>query len=255
MTRSTDTVLAVLLVALMASWIAAYAVRCASRGPLEFQRARQQGGTVFLGLALMNAGYWLLEPLARRLAQARVPAWSLSAASLLPAAFAGAAASIGLWGAAAWGLFASSLLDVLDGAVARAAGHASSSGAILDSVLDRYAEFLLFAGFIVAFRHNVRVQLLAFAALTGSMLVTYSTAKAEALRLEPPRGLMKRSERMACLVLGLALAPISTRWVETGVGPARWHPWPLVGALALIALLSHLSAIRRFRSLARSAPP
>jgi CDP-diacylglycerol---glycerol-3-phosphate 3-phosphatidyltransferase len=250
---STDTLLALALVALMAAWLGAYALRCALRGPAVFGRVRIQGGTVFLGLAVMNAGYWALEPASRVLARARVAPWFLSAASLVPAAFCAAAIAFGCWGAAACGLMASSLLDVLDGAVARASDGATERGAVLDSLMDRYVEFLVFGGLLVADRHNPPAQALAFAALTGSILVTYSTAKAEALHLEPPRGLMKRSDRMACLIVGLALSPLSSRWIEPGLGPPFLHPWPLSVALLLIGVFAHGSAILRFTDLARRA--
>lgn len=218
---------------------------------LGYDRVAQQGGTVFLATPVMNAGYWLLQPVVRICVNTNTSPAALSWLSLAPAALAGAAAAAGHWGAAAWCLLASALLDVLDGAVARAANRASPGGAILDSVLDRYAEFFFFAGVLVYYRGLLAAQLLVLAALLGSFLITYSTAKAEALRLTPPRGSMKRSDRIALLVTGTALAPLSQRWLEPAGG--HWPAWPVLGAVALIAVLANLSAIARFTALGRSA--
>lgn len=226
-------------------------LRCRLYGPLEFERVRRQGGTVFLGTWLMNAAYWMLTPLARFLVSNRVSPAFLSWLSTVPAAVSFFALSQGAWGLAAWSVLISALLDVLDGAVARMGDTASPAGAILDSTLDRYAEFLFFAGLLVHWRAELCLQLLAFAALAGSILVTYSTAKAEALQLTPPRGLMKRSDRLSCLCIGLLLTSLLAAWP---LGPLSEHvrlDVPLIVAVGLIAVLANYSAVQRFCSLAR----
>lgn len=222
-----------------------------SIGPdTRYRRVAQQGATFFLGLNLMQAGYWMLQPLVRRCAKSGVTAAAITWLSLIPALAAAVAAATDHWGLAAWCLLASALLDVLDGAVARAAGETSAAGAVLDSALDRYAEFVFFAGLLVFYRNDLPVQMLVLAALLGSFLITYSTAKAEALHLKPPRGSMKRSDRLTILVLGTALVPFSEPWFESLQRP---RAWPVVAALALIAVLANVSAIQRFAALARDA--
>ncbi|MEY2880094.1 MAG: hypothetical protein RLZZ15_2474 [Verrucomicrobiota bacterium] len=217
----------------------------------KFARAEQQGGTVVLGVGVMHAGYWLLQPAVRGCVCAGVAPATLTWASLAPAAAAGVAAAGGRWGFAAWGLFASALLDVLDGAVARATGRATPRGALLDSVLDRYAEFFFFAGVLGFYRGQTAIQLGVLAALFGSLLVTYSTAKAEALALTPPRGWMKRSDRLAVLIAGAGLAPLSQRWWEPASAVTGW---PVVIAIGLIAVGANVSAAVRFAALGRNAP-
>lgn len=216
----------------------------------QFSRVTQQGGSIVLGTAVMNAGYWLLQPAVRFCTRGGLSPAAISWVSLLPAALAGVAAGLGHWGFAAWGLFASALLDVLDGAVARASKTASAQGAILDSVLDRYAEFLFFLGAAVYYREKFAMQLLVLTALFGSFLITYSTAKAEALRLEPPRGFMKRSDRLTVLIAGAILTPASQRWLESNHGGSGW---PALGAITIIAVFANFSAIARFVALSRSA--
>jgi phosphatidylglycerophosphate synthase len=221
-------------------------------GRRRFARVEQQGGSVVLAAGLMHAGYWMLQPLISFCVRARVSPTALSWLSLVPAAGAALAAARGHWGWAAWGLFLSALLDVVDGAVARAAGRATPAGAILDSALDRYAEGFFFAGVIFYYRSLPAVQLLAVAALFGSFMITYSTAKAEALRLAPPRGFMKRSDRLAVLIAGAVLAPVSLRWLEAGSEP---RAWPVLAAVGLIAVGANLSAVIRLTALARAARP
>ena len=218
--------------------------------PDTYQRVKQQGSTFFLGLNLMHAGYWMLQPVVRRCTKSGTQPAVISWFSLVPALASAVAAATGHWGWAAWCLLASALLDVLDGAVARALGEMSPGGAVLDSVLDRYAEFIFFAGVFVYYFANLNAQLIILAALMGSFLVTYSTAKAEALNVTPPRGSMKRSDRLTVLIVGTAAAPLSLRWLES---PAHPIAWPVLVAMSLIALFANVSAVRRFVVLAREA--
>jgi len=234
---------------LMGACCVALLVAHASRGRKRYQRVQQQGATFFLGLDLMNAGYWALQPLVRQCTTRGISADAISWLSLAPAALASLMIATGHWGIAAWALLGSALMDVMDGAVARASGTMSAGGAVLDSVLDRYAEAFVFGGIFFFYRAHVSAQLVILAALVGSFLITYSTAKAEALRAKPPRGSMKRSDRLTVLVLGAALAPLSMYWLEPA---GSRFAWPMLVAITLIAVLGNASAIQRFASLARA---
>ena len=218
----------------------------------RYGRVTQQGGTFFLGLNLMHAGYWMLQPVVRWCAAKRVSPSLVTWLSLIPALAAAVSAAVGHWGIAAWFLLASALSDVLDGAIARETGAMSAAGAVLDSVLDRYAEFIFFAGLFVYYRNALPVQLLILAAMIGSFLVSYSSAKAEAMRTTPPRGSMKRSDRLTVLVVGTAVAPWSQTWLEAS--PGR-DAWPVVAAIGIIAVFANLSAVQRFIALARAVRP
>ncbi|MEO7599968.1 MAG: CDP-alcohol phosphatidyltransferase family protein [Opitutus sp.] len=227
--------------------LAAHRIAGAPRG---YQRVKQQGSTFFLGPSLMHAGYWMLQPAVRGCTKTSTPPAVISWLSLVPAVASAIAGATGHWGWAAWCLLASALLDVLDGAVARALGEMSPGGAVLDSVLDRYAEFIFFAGAMIYYRYSLAAQLIVLAALLGSFLVTYSTAKAEALQVTPPRGSMKRSDRLAVLIAGTAAAPLSIYWFEAS---DRVIAWPVLIAMGVIALFANVSAVRRFVALAREA--
>lgn len=218
--------------------------------PHSYGRVVQQGATFFLSFNVMHAGYWMLQPAVQRCTRLGLSPTFISWFSLVPAVGAAATAATGHWGAAAWCLLASALLDVLDGAVARATGHATAAGAVLDSVLDRYAEFIFFAGAFIFFSPHLAAQLVVLAAIQGSFLVTYSTAKAEALGVTPPRGSMKRSDRLTVLIIGAACTPLSLHWFESPSAPMAW---PALVALSIIATFANASAIRRFTALAREA--
>src|SRR5215470_7397550 len=95
-------------------------------------------------------------------------------------------------------------LDILDGALARVSGQVSPFGAFLDSVLDRYSDLLVLAGLVVLFgRFGRAVDVLAtLAALIGTVMVSYTRARAESAGVECKVGLMERGERLLVLIAG-----------------------------------------------------
>jgi CDP-diacylglycerol--glycerol-3-phosphate 3-phosphatidyltransferase len=102
-----------------------------------------------------------------------------------------------------------SILDILDGALARAGGKTTPFGAFLDSTTDRVSEgFMLGAIALVFMRDGNEVALaFAFAAVVGSFLVSYTRARAEALGLKGDVGIGSRAERVVVITAGLVLAP------------------------------------------------
>jgi CDP-diacylglycerol--glycerol-3-phosphate 3-phosphatidyltransferase len=102
-----------------------------------------------------------------------------------------------------------SLLDILDGALARAGGKTTPFGAFLDSTTDRISEgFMLTAiAYILATHHHPVFVAVAMAAVAGSFLVSYTRAKAEALGLRGDVGIGSRAERVVVITAGLVLAP------------------------------------------------
>jgi CDP-diacylglycerol--glycerol-3-phosphate 3-phosphatidyltransferase len=124
-----------------------------------------------------------------------------------------------------------SLLDILDGALARAGGKTTPFGAFLDSTTDRVSEgFMLTAIAFVLARHDHPVFVaVTVAAVAGSFLVSYTRAKAEALGLRGDVGIGSRAERVVVITAGLALAP----W---GV-----LPWSIV----LLACTAWITVVQR----------
>lgn len=118
-----------------------------------------------------------------------------------------------------------SVLDILDGALARSQGLGTPFGAFLDSTLDRVGEaFMLGSIALVFMRDNdERAVAMAFAAVVGSFLVSYTRAKAEIIGLKGDVGIGSRTERVAVICIGLALAPVGALpWAVVLLTAAAW---------------------------------
>jgi len=193
-------------------------------------------GDALLSVRVKEAGRAALAPVVNVLAAAGVTPNSVTAAGLVVVG----AASLLVWqrslllGAVLLALGAG--LDALDGGLARAQGGGTPFGGFLDSTLDRIGEALVYVG-IVAYWLSATMQpfapvMLAVLALTGSFLVSYSRARAEAAGFTASNGLAPRAERVIILVLGLALA---------GLG----HPIFLLVAMGIIAILAWVTVAQR----------
>jgi CDP-diacylglycerol--glycerol-3-phosphate 3-phosphatidyltransferase len=118
-----------------------------------------------------------------------------------------------------------SILDILDGALARRSGKGTPFGAFLDSTVDRVGEgFMLAAIGLVLMRDGSEWGVaLAFAAIGGSFLVSYTRARAEALGLRGDVGFGSRTERVVVISVGLAFAPLgSLPYVVAVVAGTAW---------------------------------
>lgn len=98
-------------------------------------------------------------------------------------------------------------LDAVDGAVARAMKRTGQFGAMLDSTLDRYADGFIFAALSYYFAGLDRLDLLLVtqAALLGSLLVSYTRARSDGLKIENKIGLFSRMERVVVIILMLLI--------------------------------------------------
>lgn len=101
--------------------------------------------------------------------------------------------------------------DMLDGAVARAAGSVTKFGGFLDSTLDRYSETIVLAGVLYYLLETPDAKvgaLLVFAATTGSLLISYARARAESAGFHASVGLLARPERVVILAVGLFIGQL-----------------------------------------------
>lgn len=150
----------------------------------------------------------VIDPIVRVLARAGVTPAALTAAGLVGNVFAAALIVQGSLLAGGIVVLLASALDMLDGALARSTGSASRFGAMFDSVLDRFSEAVVLFG--IAWygveRGNTEVVVLSFAAVVGSLMVSYVRARAEGLNLQLRDGIFTRAERVvltgAMLILG-----------------------------------------------------
>jgi len=187
--------------------------------------------------------------------RAGITANAVTIASLGFAAVAGVLLSVGALGWAALAMVTACLGDALDGLVARRSASTSVGGALLDASVDRYGEFFFLGGLALYLRASTPLLAVTLSALAGSFMVSYGSAKAEALRVSVPPGLMRRAERAVCLCSGVGLVPLSDWLARASILPAWAARAPLVAALAVIAVGANASAIRRLRALARVPSP
>jgi len=133
-------------------------------------------------------------------------------------------------------LTAGSLLDAVDGALARAQGSGTAFGSFLDSTLDRASEAILFIGIGAWLLANLAdptwPMLGLMVALAGSFLVSYSHARAQGIGLAANVGLAPRTERLVLAIAGVALAGLGFT-----VG--------LIGAVLILAALTVVTVIQR----------
>jgi phosphatidylglycerophosphate synthase len=231
---------------------AAYGFRLAIKGRVHFDRVDRDGGSRLLSKGVMELGYWALQPVARFLVVMGIPPNGLSCASLGFGFLSAASLAAGRFGLGAVFATISGLLDALDGMVARISGRTSDLGQILDAAADRYVEFCFLSGLVLYYRERPVLQVLTLLALLGSFMVSYSTAKAEAFNVNPPRGSMRRPERVIYLTLGAALSAVTIPWLESDGEFSNPVGYPMVMALGLVAVVANVSAIDRFRSIAKN---
>jgi CDP-diacylglycerol---glycerol-3-phosphate 3-phosphatidyltransferase len=130
-----------------------------------------------------------------------------------------------------------SLLDVLDGALARAGGRSTPFGAFLDSTTDRVGEGAMLAaiGLVFARAGNEVAVVFTIAAVAGSFLVPYVRAKAEALGLRGDVGLGSRAERVVVITAGLVFGP----W-----GGLQWAIY-FLAATSLLTVVQRILHVRK----------
>ncbi len=123
-------------------------------------------------------------------------------------------------------------LDALDGALARKIGREQGNfGAFLDSTSDRIAEIILYAGYISYFyqHDNPWMVLATYVAITGSIMVSYTRSRAEALGISCKVGLLTRVERYVVIVATLVLSVFLPVLVEIGILILAAGTWFTVG--------------------------
>jgi phosphatidylglycerophosphate synthase len=225
---------------------AGYLLHVALRGPVRSERVKREGASRLVAKGVMEMFYWALAPLGALSVRLGIGANAITLASLVLGLAAGALVGLGHLGAGGLLAAVSAAFDGLDGVVARLSGRASDAGEVLDAAVDRYNELALLGGLAVYLRGSVWALVLVMLAIAASFMISYSTAKAEALQVTPPRGSMRRAERAVLLIGGVAVAPLAPR-----VLGLEDRDLPLIVALGAIAILGNLSAVQRLCAVAR----
>lgn len=154
------------------------------------------------------------------------------------------------------------LFDMLDGQVARLGNMSSKFGAMYDSVLDRYSELILFLGicyYLVA-KHYFLSSIIAFIAMIGSMMVSYTRARAEGLGIECKDGLMQRPERVVLIGVAAMACGITGHYIggnyKLFIKGIPFHVFETMSIFTIpitaLAVLSNVTAIGRLRDAKRT---
>ena len=141
--------------------------------------------------------------------------------------------AVGQWWAGGIVVLFGGVFDMFDGALARMTGRASKFGALLDSVVDRVSEAVALFGVLAFYliSDNDIGAALAYAAIIGSLMVSYMRARSEGLGIECKVGVMTRPERVAAIGFGLIAA--------------HWIPVVMPVVLGTIGALTAFTAVHR----------
>ncbi|HXU64308.1 MAG TPA: CDP-alcohol phosphatidyltransferase family protein [Polyangia bacterium] len=244
-----DLSISITATALFALLAIAYATRSVLVGRVHHKRTDADGGSVFLNKSIMEMVYWVLNPLISFVAALHITPNQVTLASLVPAAGAGVALGFGWFGLAGVLAILAAFGDIIDGLLARKTGQSSDAGEVVDAAVDRYGELFFFAGLVYYYRGHDQVLFIVLAALAGSFMISYATAKAEAMRVEPPRGAMRRGERAAYLLTGSSLTPICST-LFAGSPSLALRELPIILALTIVAVVANISVVQRLSAVA-----
>jgi CDP-diacylglycerol--glycerol-3-phosphate 3-phosphatidyltransferase len=142
------------------------------------------------------------------------------------------------------------MMDILDGRVARQTGLASKFGSFYDSTLDRVSEIVIYFSIYAYFRPLDEfwyAGYIVISAMVGSLMVSYTRAKAESLGVDCKVGMMQRPERIVLLAAGGILVPV------VGAIAPEWRYAPLLVAIGAIAVLANFTALERIYEVYRVA--
>jgi len=182
--------------------------------------------------SLQNGFVNLLTPLIKILTRWGINPNSFTLAGLIITSMAAVAFIMGHLRLGGFLILLGGLCDTIDGSLARFANKATHFGAMFDSAVDRYSEFVMFFGMVVYFvmSKDYPTSVVAFFALCGSIMVSYSRARAESLGFDSRVGIMQRPERIVFLGLGALI-----------------HPGALKFAIWLVAIFANFTALQRIR--------
>lgn len=168
------------------------------------------------------------DPVARLLLRAHLRPNHLTVLGLGVSCGAGGAFAAGWLRLGAALLALAGLFDLLDGSLARLTRQETDFGAFLDSVVDRYSDLVVLLGILLAFQQagDLPGSLATMGTLLGTVMVSYTKARAQSIGIACETGLMERPERLIGLVVGAAFNI-------------------LVPAMVVLAVLTNMTALQR----------
>ncbi len=232
---------ALVLVAVAVVSFAVFCLLSATGRPPRVTGMEGRDYTDVVGPFVIRWMLWVLHPIEAVFVRLRVAPNVLTFTSLLVCAGAGIAIALGFLATGAWLYVFAGLLDILDGRLARATGQQSRAGAFLDSVADRWGELFVFSGFAWLLHDSPWLPAVMFA-VAGSVMVSYTRARGEALGVELNGGTMQRAERIALVAIGT----LATSFFDADKGTSIYRDHVLGGALTVVAVASTATALHRW---------
>ena len=182
---------------------------------------------------LGTGGSWILGSIVNLLAALRVKPNILTLIGLFINVFAAVLFANGMFTWAGLVVLFAGIFDMVDGEVARRTGHVTRFGAFFDSVIDRYSDMILFFGLVVWYAKLDRIFYagLVVISLIGSIMTSYTRARAESLIPACKVGFLERPERIVLLIIGaltnrmgaaMWVMAILSNWT---VSQRIWHTW------------------------------
>ena len=182
---------------------------------------------------LGTGGSWILGSIVNLLAALRVKPNILTLIGLFINIFAAVLFANGMFTWAGLVVLFAGIFDMVDGEVARRTGYVTRFGAFFDSVIDRYSDMILFLGLVVWYAKLDRILYAALVviSLIGSIMTSYTRARAESLIPACKVGFLERPERIVLLIIGaltnrmgaaMWVMAILSNWT---VSQRIWHTW------------------------------
>lgn len=206
--------------------------------------------TRLLSRFLKEYWYWLIGPAEKLCLWMGVTPNALTVMGFVLSVMAGYFFHLGMIGLGGWFMIFGATFDMFDGRIARLTGTESASGAFFDSVMDRFSEGVVFLG-LASFYRDSWVLYPIVIGLIGSMMVSYTRARGEAIGISCTGGMMQRPERIVYLGVGSIFSPIFAYFISY-VLPLRYD-FMTIGALLIIATLTVVSSIRRMLYILKKA--
>jgi len=176
------------------------------------------------------------DPVARALLRARVRPNHLTVVGLGVSIVAALALADGRLRVGALLLALAGLFDFFDGSLARLANSVSAYGAFLDSVVDRYSDLVVLLGVVLYYHRAADTQgvLLTMITMVGTIMISYTKARAQSIGLACEIGLMERPERLIVLIAGATFNVLTP-------------------AVMVLAVLTNVTALQRILYTRRAA--
>jgi CDP-diacylglycerol---glycerol-3-phosphate 3-phosphatidyltransferase len=182
---------------------------------------------------LGTGGSWILGSIVNLLAALRVKPNILTLIGLFINMFAAVLFAKGMFTWAGLVVLFAGIFDMVDGEVARRTGYVTRFGAFFDSVIDRYSDMILFLGLVVWYAKLDRILYAALVviSLIGSIMTSYTRARAESLIPACKVGFLERPERIVLLIIGaltnrmgaaMWVMAILSNWTFS---QRIWHTW------------------------------